>query len=138
MFSSPLSHPICPRSALSSAVLPLRALPCFGRVAAGTHSISRAANDPHFCFGEPSSRSRGGNMRQFVFARIQSSPRFRSCSHASCCRALPLLARDTSSCKKHFIGRLSLFLVQRSSAGGEALSDLWERGCAQMSLQRLL
>lgn len=52
--------------------------------------------------------------------------------------ALPLLARDTSSCKKHFIGRLSLLLGQRASAGGEALGALWERGRAQMSLQRLL
>lgn len=52
--------------------------------------------------------------------------------------ALPSLARDTSSCKKRFIGRLSVFLGLRATAGGEALSDLWDRGSAQMSLQRLL
>lgn len=52
--------------------------------------------------------------------------------------ALPLLARDTSSCKKRFIGRLAVFLGLRASAGGEALSGLWDRGSAKVSLLCLL
>lgn len=47
--------------------------------------------------------------------------------------ALPLLARDTSSCKRLY-GEAE-FLGMRASAGGEALRDT---GSAQVSLQLLL
>lgn len=115
---------------------PCRALPFFRRVAAGTGKHFPGNKRSEFCFGPQASSSRDGNLRQFVFARALSFPRFRSCSHAvAAALRLPLLAGDTSSCKRGFGQSLSLLPVQAVQARGPRVV-IGEREAAGQELGR--